>query len=59
MRVKDMTDNHVLNTYKMLKRKKPTPLDVFSFPNMRGEMAQECAELAWDMAQSELEEWDY
>ena len=44
VRIKDMSDQHLLNTIKMLERAHRFIVDNVEGPNFNGEMAQMCAE---------------
>jgi hypothetical protein len=48
IRIKDMTDEHLLNTIRFLDRKAQEIKDNTCPPNFSGEMAQMCAEQAYD-----------
>ena len=49
--ISEMTDSHLINTIKLLERYAQQYVSCLSYPNFSGEMAQECAENAYDELQ--------
>lgn len=52
IKVKDMTDSHLLNSIKYLDRRLESMKITMPYPNFNGEMAQFCAEQDWDHFQN-------
>lgn len=56
IRVRDMSDTHLVNTARMLLRAARHEQRTMPYPNLNGEMAQFCAEQDYDNFQAMTEE---